>query len=78
VQFTVEAFHAENPTHNLVRALCGGAFERGLPMVTELKDQSDVVALFRNLLKYGVVDRNEDEDAAISYSQVPSPWVDPC
>jgi hypothetical protein len=65
VQFTVEAFHAENPTHNLIQALCGRAFECGLPMVTELKDQSDVVALFRNLLKYGMVDRNKDEDAAI-------------
>jgi hypothetical protein len=61
----VEAFYAENPTYNLVRTLCGGAFERGLPTVTELRDQPDVVALFRNLLKYGAVDRNEDEDAAI-------------
>jgi hypothetical protein len=34
-------------------------------MVTELKDQPDVVALFRNLLKYGAVDGNEDEDIAI-------------
>ncbi|KIL58917.1 hypothetical protein M378DRAFT_15182 [Amanita muscaria Koide BX008] len=59
VQFTVEAFHAENPTHKLVQALAGGAFERGLPKVTELSAQPDVVALFRNLLKNGAIDINE-------------------
>jgi len=58
-------FFAENPTHNLVQALYGGAFGRGLPLDTELKDQPDVVALFRNLLKHGMVDRNENEDIAI-------------
>jgi len=61
----VEAFHAENPTHKLVQTLCSGAFEHGLPMDRELKDQPDMVALFRNLLKYGTVDGNEDEDTAI-------------
>lgn len=65
LQFTVEAFHAENPTHNLVQTLRGGAFGRGLPTVKELEDQPDVVTLFRNLLKYGAVDGNEDEDTAI-------------
>ena len=49
VQFTVEAFHAKIPTHKLIQRLSSRAFERGLPMVTELKDQPDVVALFRNL-----------------------------
>ena len=34
-------------------------------MVKELKDQPDVVMLFRNFLKYGVVDRNKDEDTAM-------------
>ncbi|KAM6499703.1 hypothetical protein JOM56_005211 [Amanita muscaria] len=60
VQLTVEAFHAENPTHKLVQALAGGAFERGLPKVTELSAQPDVVALFRNLLKNGAIDMNEN------------------
>ncbi|KAF8232682.1 hypothetical protein L208DRAFT_1360846 [Tricholoma matsutake] len=61
-QFTVEAFHDENPTHALVQNLCRGAFERGLPMAKELSAQPDVAALFRNLLKNGAVDRNEDND----------------
>ncbi|KIL58928.1 hypothetical protein M378DRAFT_111568 [Amanita muscaria Koide BX008] len=60
VQLTVEAFHAENPTHKLVQALAGGAFERGLPKVMELSAQPDVVALFRNLLKNGAIDMNEN------------------
>jgi hypothetical protein len=34
-------------------------------MIEKLWDQPDMVALFRNLLKYGVVDINKDEDAAI-------------
>jgi hypothetical protein len=46
-------------------ALCGGAFERGLPEAHKISAQPDVVALFRNLLKYGVVDSNGDEDEAI-------------
>ncbi|KIL59210.1 hypothetical protein M378DRAFT_180929 [Amanita muscaria Koide BX008] len=63
-QLTVEAFHAENPTHKLVRSLSGGGFARGLPMDAEVS--SDVVELFRNLLKYGAVDRDvKDEDDAI-------------
>ena len=65
----MEAFHAENPTHKLIQTLYGGAFGCGLPMVKELEDQPDMVMLFRNLLKYGVVDRNEDEDT--SHSQMP-------
>ncbi|KAF8222780.1 hypothetical protein L208DRAFT_1412870, partial [Tricholoma matsutake] len=60
--FTVEAFHDETPTHALVQNLCHGAFERGLPMAKELSAQPDMAALFRNLLKNGVVDRNEDND----------------
>jgi hypothetical protein len=60
VLFTVEAFHAENPTHDLVRKLRGGAFGRGLPVATELEKQPDVVALFRDLLKDGVIYRIED------------------
>lgn len=62
VPFTVEAFHDENPTHKLVQDLAGGAFQRGLPKAKELSAQPDVAALFRNLLKTGAVDRNEDND----------------
>ena len=34
-------------------------------MIMEIKDQPDVVALFRNLLKYGMIDGNKGEDEAI-------------
>ena len=34
-------------------------------MVKELEDQPNMVMLFKNLLKYSAVDRNEDEDTAI-------------
>jgi len=61
----VETFHAENPTHLLVQALCGEAFKHGLPEYHELLAWPNVVALFRNLLKYGAVDRKGDEDEAI-------------
>lgn len=65
VRFTVETFHTENPIHQLVQRLCGGAFERGFPKVAELSGQPKMVALFRNVLKYGAVEGNEDEDEAI-------------
>ena len=62
----METFHAENPIHILVGRLQGGAFERGLPKVSELSTQLDVAKLFRKLLKDGAIDINEgEEDEAI-------------
>ena len=64
VQFTVEAFHHENPTHELVWKL-RGAVERGLPSDRELSAHPDVAAFLRTLLRDGAVDRDEDEDEVI-------------
>ena len=61
--FTVEHFHNENPTHDLVQRLSGGAFERGLPTAKELSSRPDVVALFEKLLTGGAI--NESKDDAI-------------
>jgi len=63
----VEIFHDEYPTHKLVQELSGGgAFERGLPSADELLTQPDVVELFKDLLKNGMIDkRYKDEDEAI-------------
>ena len=54
--FTVENFHSENPTHELVQRLySGGAFGRGLPTAETLSAMPDVVASFRDLLRTGVI-----------------------
>lgn len=63
--FTVETFHTENPTHELIQSLCGGAFERGLPTSEELQEDPEVVAVFRDLLVHGTIDSRENEDEAV-------------
>jgi hypothetical protein len=65
VQFTVDAFHEEDSTHELIRSLHSAALERGLPLGDVLSHQPDVVALFRTLLRDGAVDAREDENETI-------------
>jgi len=50
-QLTIQDFYAEIPLHILVRSIDRGAFGCSLPQSSELSIQSDIVALFRTLLK---------------------------
>ena len=59
VQFTLDAFHAENPPHSLIQRLRGGIFGRGLPLDTEISAHPDIAAFFRTLIRYGEVEEGE-------------------
>jgi hypothetical protein len=62
---SVEAFLENNPVHKLAQNLEGGAFGRGLPQKIELAAQPDVVAVFRRLLKDGMIEAKWVEDEAV-------------
>jgi hypothetical protein len=65
-QFTVTAFCEENPMHILMGNLRGGAFGRGLPQDKELATQPAVVALFRKILRDGIVEETGSTNEATS------------
>jgi len=65
VQFTVDAFNAENPTHSFVRQLSNRAFGRGLPLVEELLGRPNIASFFRTLIRQGEVKGGEAEQGTV-------------
>jgi hypothetical protein len=65
VQFTLDDFHAENPTHILVNRLRDGAFGRGLPLEKELSADLNVAALFRTLIQNPFLEEGQVNQEAV-------------
>jgi hypothetical protein len=63
INLTAEAFYEDNPIDLVMQSFDGGAFARGLPKHFEFSTQPDVEALFRKLLKDGMIQSRKDDDA---------------
>jgi hypothetical protein len=64
VEFTVDAFHTQNPTCTLTHKLLDldGAFGRGLPLPRELWQHPDVAPFFQTLISHGEVEKGVAEE----------------